>query len=69
MGMILEFRQPDSVSSAQEASRSDTNDTKGRSAEIIIFPGVRIERHEGSAPAKTRTKTTKRTKRTARRKS
>lgn len=69
MVTILEFRQPEIDREGSDAAQAPVKHPKGRSAEIIIFPGVRIERHKppespGAAP-----KTRKRAKRTARRKS
>lgn len=43
MGTILEFRQGD-------ASRSRGAERTAREAEIVIFPGVRIERWDGDTP-------------------
>ncbi len=44
MADILEFRRPDSGVSVRAAEGKAGGPPKGRSAEIIIFPGVRIER-------------------------
>ena len=43
MATILEFRRPDDGASGQTTECQPDEDNR-RSAEIIIFPGVRIER-------------------------
>ena len=43
MATILEFRRPDEASQAPRADCQSDEDTD-QSADIIIFPGVRIER-------------------------
>lgn len=43
MATILEFRRPDDGASGQK-SECQSDEDISRSAEIIIFPGVRIER-------------------------
>lgn len=69
MVTILEFRQPEIDREGSDATRATVKHPKGRSAEIIIFPGVRIERHKEPETPIVAPKTRKRTKRTARRKS
>ena len=69
MVTILEFRQPEIDREGSDVSRAPVKHPKGRSAEIIIFPGVRIERHPKPETPSVTPKTRKRTKRTARRKS
>jgi len=46
MVRILEFRRPDASQSPATANRGAEKRPDGESAEIIIFPGVRIERKE-----------------------
>lgn len=68
MGTILQFRQTGtSLHSASELQAS-LRKRGGRSAEIIIFPGVRIERAEKADDSKTEPKTRKRAKRAGRQK-
>jgi hypothetical protein len=69
MVTILEFRQPEVDREESDAARAPVKHPKGRSAEIIIFPGVRIERHTKPETPSAEPKTRKRRKRTARRKS
>lgn len=69
MVTILEFRQPDIDRAGQDAAPSSVKQPEGRSAEIIIFPGVRIERHKEPEMSSAAPKTRKRAKRAARRKS
>jgi hypothetical protein len=69
MVTILEFRQPDIDRARPDAAPPPVKHPKGRSAEIIIFPGVRIERHKEPETPSVAPKTRKRAKRTARRKS
>ena len=69
MVTILEFRQPEIDREGSDVTRATVKHPKGRSAEIIIFPGVRIERHKEPETPIAAPKTRKRTKRTARRKS
>jgi len=69
MVTILEFRQPENDREGPDVSRTTVKHPKGSSAEIIIFPGVRIERHPKSKTPGVAPKTGKSTKRTARRKS
>lgn len=44
MVRILEFRRPEEFNPAQRADGKSDDLPKGHSAEIIIFPGVRIDR-------------------------
>ena len=69
MVTILEFRQPEIDREGSDAARAPMKHPKGRSAEIIIFPGVRIERHKKHETPRVAPKTKKRAKQTARRKS
>jgi hypothetical protein len=69
MVTILEFRQPENDREGPDVSRTTVKHLKGSSAEIIIFPGVRIERHPKPKTPSVAPKTRKSTKRTARRKS
>ena len=69
MGMILEFHHPDADGDGVDAARENVKQPMGRSAEIIIFPGVRIERHRDPDTPTAAPKTKKRAKRMARRKS
>ena len=48
MATILEFRRPEDGASGQTTERQPDEDIS-RSAEIIIFPGVRIERPKEEA--------------------
>ena len=66
---ILEFRQPESERGHTDAHGSSKNYAKNRSAEIIIFPGVRIERQSGSSTGDADAKPRKGAKRAGRRKS
>lgn len=55
MATIVEFRLPETDRKGADAAQASVKHPKGRSAEIIIFPGVRIERHAelktgGAAP-------------------
>lgn len=69
MVTILEFRQPEIDREGPDVARALVNHPKGRSAEIIIFPGVRIERHPKPESPSVVPKSRKRTKRMARKKS
>lgn len=51
MVTILEFQRPDETGQAGGAESKSRNLPKGHSAEIIIFPGVRIERRSESDAA------------------
>ncbi len=44
MVRILEFQRPDESDTAQGAAGKSEELPKGHSADIIIFPGVRIDR-------------------------
>lgn len=44
MVRILEFRRPEHITPAQAAESRPSARPEGRSADIIIFPGVRIDR-------------------------
>lgn len=68
MVTILEFHPPEHLGVGLDTPRAPVKHPQGRSAEIIIFPGVRIERHTEGEKATETPKTRKRTKRTARRK-
>jgi hypothetical protein len=68
MVTILEFRQPENDRLESDIARTPVKYPKGRSAEIIIFPGVRIERNTKQSKSNVAPKTRKRAKRTARRK-
>lgn len=68
MGTILEFRQPETSRLSAEDSSAGLKSGENNSAEIIIFPGVRIERQDGADPSDTNAKPSKRAKRTARQK-
>lgn len=50
MVTILEFRRPESSDPGQQAESEAPAFAEGHTAEVIIFPGVRIERQspEGS---------------------
>lgn len=65
---ILEFRHPECKRAETDAHGSSQNRTTSRSAEIIIFPGVRIERQSGPEGGEPSAKPRKPTKRAARRK-
>ncbi len=69
MVTILEFRQPKNDREGPDISRTTVKHPMGSSAEIIIFPGVRIERHPKPKTPSVAPKTRKSTKQTARRKS
>lgn len=49
MVTILEFRRQGASDPAPEADTKPDELPKGHSAEIIIFPGVRIERQPGNS--------------------
>ncbi|GBE42348.1 hypothetical protein BMS3Bbin10_00409 [bacterium BMS3Bbin10] len=68
MATIVEFRQPETQRKGSDASSATVKHPRGRSAEIIIFPGVRIERPAGSAVDGAAPKPKKRAKRAVRRK-
>lgn len=68
MGTILEFRQPETSRPSADDSPAGLKIGENNSAEIIIFPGVRIERQDGADPSGADAKPSKRAKRTARQK-
>lgn len=68
MATIVEFRLPETDRKGSDAAQATVKQPNGRSAEIIIFPGVRIERHAGSKTGGVAQKPTKRAKRAVRRK-
>ena len=68
MGTILEFRQPETSRPSADNSPAGLKIGENNSAEIIIFPGVRIDRNDGTDPSDTDAKPNKRAKRTARQK-
>lgn len=68
MATIVEFRQPETDRRGSDAARATEKYRNGRSAEIIIFPGVRIERHGELAASRAVAKPRKRAKRAVRRK-
>ncbi len=49
MVRILEFRRPADSNPAQRTDGKSDDLPKGHSAEIVIFPGVRIERRSKSS--------------------
>ncbi len=67
MATIVEFRQPE-TQKGSDASSAAKKRPRGPSAEIIIFPGVRIERPAEPATDGAAPKPKKRAKRTVRRK-
>lgn len=68
MVTILEFHPREHDGEGLDTTRASVKHPKGRSAEIIIFPGVRIEHHAEAEKASAAVKTRKRAKRTVRRK-
>ena len=68
MATIVEFRLPEADRKGSDAAQETVKHPKGRSAEIIIFPGVRIERHAEPNTDSVAPKPTKRAKRAVRRK-
>lgn len=68
MGTILQFRQPDQIEQTVNDIQTSLKQPKDHSAEIIIFPGVRIERHEEPETPEADPGTRKRAKKAARRK-
>jgi hypothetical protein len=68
MVTILEFHPPVHDGGGLDTTRAPVKHPKGRSAEIIIFPGVRIEHHKAVKKASAATKTSKKIRRTVRRK-
>jgi len=66
---ILEFRQPECERAEPETRGSPPKHTNDRSAEIIIFPGVRIERGTDADVDHVDSKAGKRAKRAVPRKS
>ena len=67
MGTILQFRQADTSKHSSVVPRSGMRSAGSTSAEIIIFPGVRIERKKEPGHP-TEPVSGKRTGKTARRK-
>lgn len=51
MGTIIEFRRPETARGVPPAEPDCGDAPAGHSAEIIIFPGVRIERHSHAPKA------------------
>ena len=49
MVRILEFQRPEESNPAQTTGGKSRDLPKGHSAEIVIFPGVRIERRANSS--------------------
>lgn len=68
MGTILQFRQAETSIHSAHGIQASLKRRKNLSAEIIIFPGVRIERQESPNAPGAEHKPGKRAKRTARRK-
>jgi len=68
MATIVEFRLPETDRKGSDAAQATVKHPKGRSAEIIIFPGVRIERHAEPKTDRAAPKPRKRAKRAVRRK-
>ena len=64
---ILEFRHPECERAESDSNGSSQHRTANQSAEIIIFPGVRIERQSGPEDGEPSAKSGKRTNRAARR--
>lgn len=68
MGTILQFRQPDQSEQTASDVQAALKRSEKESAEIIIFPGVRIERQDEPEAPDTTSGTRKRAKKAARRK-
>jgi len=66
MVTILEFHPPEQEGGTLDITRAPVKHPKGRSAEIIIFPGVRIEHHKEDEKVSMAVKPRKRKKRTVR---
>ncbi len=66
---ILDFHQAECDRAVTDSAGSTAELAKGQSAEIIIFPGVRIERQANNEIGLATAKPMKRAKRAARRKS
>ncbi|MHA1165027.1 MAG: hypothetical protein ACTSP0_05515 [Alphaproteobacteria bacterium] len=66
MVTILEFHPPEHDGEGLDTTRAPVKHPRGRSAEIIIFPGVRIEHNKEDEKVGDAVKTRKRTKRTVR---
>ncbi len=64
---ILEFRHPECEREVSDSDGLTQNRKADRSAEIIIFPGVRIERQSGPEDGEPSAKSGKRTNRAVRR--
>lgn len=68
MVTILEFQPPEHDRGGLDSASAPVKHPNGRSAEIIIFPGVRIERQKEQEEVSTAAKTRKKSNRTVRRK-
>ena len=68
MATILEFRQAECDRTEADNQGSTAKGPKGKSAEIVIFPGVRIERQVDQETSLATAKPRNRAKRAARRK-
>lgn len=68
MGTILQFRQTGASKRHNTPARSGMSSTGSASAEIIIFPGVRIERQNEPGHPGAKRISGKRTRKAARRK-
>lgn len=68
MGTILQFHQPDANRQSAEDVQAMLRKRGKASAEIIIFPGVRIEREPRPETSTAKAAPSKRAKKTARRK-
>ena len=68
MGTILQFQQSDASLHSASDVQASLKRRKNGSAEIIIFPGVRIERKDDPEIGDTVPKTRKRAKGTVRQK-
>lgn len=68
MAVILEFNPTENERGGLDSNRTPEKLPRGHSAEIIIFPGVRIEHHKEDEKTSAPSKARKRTKRVVRRK-
>lgn len=68
MVTILEFHPLGRDGEGLDTTRAPVKHPSGRSAEIIIFPGVRIEHHKENEIVRAAAKSRKISKRTVRRK-
>jgi hypothetical protein len=68
MVTILEFHPLGHDGEGLDTSRAPVKHPSGRSAEIIIFPGIRIEHHKENEIVRAATKSRKITKRPVHRK-